>query len=159
MRKKILISALLICGLSMSVFAVFGRRAPEPNPVKDFPVKQELEQRLQACVAYTLEPRRSRSETQLQKLFGMDREAREIARETEGCDPVEQAINILRKHGAALAKEKWIFRESGRPGLGVYRAVAKGDGATRPDIEFRIRMNAGGCRLLAVAELPAQEMK
>ena len=48
MRKKILISALLACGLSMSVFAVFGRRAPEPNPVKDFPVKQELEQRLQA---------------------------------------------------------------------------------------------------------------
>ena len=159
MRKKILISALLICGLSMSVFAVFGRRAPEPNPVKDFPVKQELEQRLQACVAYTLEPRRSRSETQLQKLFGMDREARNSARKPEGGHRVERAITTPRKPGGAHEKERGTSREGDRPGLGVYRAVAKGDGATRPDIEFRIRMNAGGCRLLAVAELPAQEMK
>lgn len=157
MRKKILISVLLICGLSMSVFAVFGRRPPESNPVKDFPVKQELEQQLSACIAYTLDPRRSRNESRLQKLFGMDREAREIARETEGHDPVEEAAAVLRKHGAALAKEKWSFRETGRPGLGVYRAVAKGDGAGRPDIEFRIRMNAGGCRLLAISEIPDHE--
>ena len=49
-------------------------------------------------------------------------------------------MTILRKQGAAREKEKWSFRESGRPGLGVYRAVAKGDGALLVEITGYVDM-------------------